>query len=89
MSEQTPPMERLRGITLKSTSDGIPFSIEPAGSGEVTLSPKNPNDAPDGPNENRTLSLKSLELNLKRGEYYFPSPDEQDRFNDAVDDLTN
>ena len=89
MSEQTPPMERIRGITLNSTSDGVPFSMEPAGGGEVTLVPENPNDAPDGPNQNRTLSLKSLELNLKRGEYYFPDPDEQRRFRNAVDELTD
>jgi hypothetical protein len=89
MTEQTPPTERIRGITLKSTSDGIPFSMEPAGNDEVTLVPEKPNDTPDGPIQNRTLTLKWLELNLTRGEYYFPDPDEQRRFRNAVDELTN
>lgn len=80
-------MARIRGITLKSTSDGVPFSLEPAGGDEVTLVPEQPEGQADGPAGDRTLSLKSLELNLRRGEYYFPDPDEQRQFRDAVDEL--
>jgi len=89
MSENNTPIQRLRGLTLNSTTDGTSFNIESAGDGDVTLAPENPNATPDGPNNKRTLSLKSLDLNLKRGEYYFPDPDEQRQFRDAVDDLTN
>lgn len=88
MSEaDTPPMARLRGITLKSTSDGVPFTMEPAGRGEVRLVPKDPEQVADEPTNKRTLSLKSVKSNLKRGEYYFPDPDEQNQFNAVLDEL--
>lgn len=85
----TDPVERLDGVTIVSTVAAHVFKIEPSSDDELTLVPQG-DDLSDEPGNERTLSLKSLDLNLRRGEYYFPKQAGQDRFNevrDAASDL--
>lgn len=89
MSNVKPPIQRLRGITIKSTTDGVAYTLEPAGRDELKLVPEDTEGTPDGPAGRHELSVKSLKANLKRGAYYFPDPDDHHVFNSVAETLEN